>query len=278
MEKQENPAQVAAMRVAAGLPRALMGGTAGMRAAGRTFLPQHPAEADAHYRARLSRAVLRNFFGRTVEVVCGKLFADDLEIGDDVSEALRGLFSDADLTGRSISQVARQVFEAALVDGMAAVLVEYPRLPEARSLAEEREMGGRPYLVPLTLDQIVGVRWGQRHWVPVLEQLRIRQVVDQPDGEFGAAEVEEIRVIEPDRWQVYRADDRGRWTLAENGVNPLGVVPVVPVYAGRTGLFEARSPLRDLAWMNLEHWQIRSDQRNALNVASFPILAASGCT
>jgi hypothetical protein len=35
-------------------------------------------------------------------------------------------------------------------------------------------------------------------------------------------------------------------------------------------------PLEDLAHMNLEHYQLRSDQRNALTVASFPMLALYG--
>src|SRR5690606_23373074 len=44
----------------------------------------------------------------------------------------------------------------------------------------------------------------------------------------------------------------------------------------RTGLMECKPPLADLAHLNVEHWQSKSDQRNVLTVSRFPILAAAG--
>ncbi|TNE42530.1 MAG: DUF4055 domain-containing protein, partial [Alphaproteobacteria bacterium] len=67
-----------------------------------------------------------------------------------------------------------------------------------------------------------------------------------------------------------------KWIETASGENSLGRIPLVTLYTGRTGYLAAEPPLEDLAFLNLEHYQIRSDQRNALNVASFPILAASG--
>jgi hypothetical protein len=54
------------------------------------------------------------------------------------------------------------------------------------------------------------------------------------------------------------------------------MVPVVALNLHETGQYEATPPLENLAYMNLEHFQIRSDQRRALSVASFPILAQYG--
>ncbi|MBF0335583.1 MAG: DUF4055 domain-containing protein [Alphaproteobacteria bacterium] len=89
--------------------------------------------------------------------------------------------------------------------------------------------------------------------------------------------VERVRVLEPGRWQVWRpVSPDGAWAVVEEGRTSLAEIPLVTVYADRVGFMEAAPPLEDLAWLNLEHWQIRSDQRNALNVTSFPILAAAG--
>lgn len=40
----------------------------------------------------------------------------------------------------------------------------------------------------------------------------------------------------------------------------------------------SKSPLLDLAYLNIEHWQSKSDQRAILTVTRFPILALSGGT
>ncbi len=64
--------------------------------------------------------------------------------------------------------------------------------------------------------------------------------------------------------------------MTDEGVNSLGEIPLVTLYTNRIGFQQACPPFEDLAYLNLEHYQVRSDQRNALNVASFPILAASG--
>ena len=56
----------------------------------------------------------------------------------------------------------------------------------------------------------------------------------------------------------------------------IGRVPLVPVYGLKVGTWHGSPPLLDLAYKNIQHYQIDSDLSNALQVACFPILAASG--
>tara|TARA_R100000005_G_scaffold95776_1_gene78730 strand:- start:4444 stop:5763 length:1320 start_codon:yes stop_codon:yes gene_type:complete len=257
------------------LPQALMGGTLAMRAAGTRYLPRHPAEHAAVYAERANRATLRNYFRRTVSKLVGRVFAEPLGLSEDMPEELRALLRNADLMGRGINVIARDWFEDALVSGLSHMLVDFPAENDSASLAEERASGARPYLVHVRADQLIAAQWDGHGGNKLLTQIRIREKGLLWHG-FEEREEERIRVIEPDHWRLYRADEKGKWQEMASGENSLGRIPLVTLYTARKGFLQAEPPLEDLAFLNLEHYQIRSDQRNALNVASFPILAASG--
>lgn len=260
------------------LPRALMGGTPAMRMLAYKFLPRHPAESGRHWHARLQRSVLRNFFRRTVQSLTGKVFARPLQFGQDVPPRLQALMEDVDLTGRNLHVFARDVFEDALVHGLSHILVDYPRVAPGQTLADERALGARPYAVHVKAEQVIGWRLDDSGGQPRLTQLRLRETAVEGDGAFGEHSVERIRVLEPGTWTLWQQSPDGDWAVIDSGESSLADIPLVTVYTGRIGMLEAEPPLDDLAWLNLEHWQVRSDQRNALNVTSFPILAAAGWT
>lgn len=71
-------------RMAANWPMldALMAGTTGMRAAGKTYLPQWPNESDSSYKTRLTTAVLHPAYLRTVDVLAGKPLAKAITYKD----------------------------------------------------------------------------------------------------------------------------------------------------------------------------------------------------
>lgn len=250
------------------LPQALMGGSLALQAAGTRYLPRHPAEHGRTYAERARRSVLRNYFRRTVQKLVGRVFADPLIIDAATPPVLVALLQNMDMMGRGLNVFARDWFQDALVNGLSHVLVDFPAQTEGAP-------GGRPYAVHVMADQLIAAQWDIHGEDKILTQIRIREKATDYQG-FEEREVVQIRVLERDSWSLYRADDRGDWHLVESGENSLGRIPLVTLYSNRTGFLEAVPPLEDLAFLNLEHYQIRSDQRNALNVASFPILAASG--
>ncbi|WP_373087062.1 DUF4055 domain-containing protein [Sneathiella sp.] len=257
------------------LPQALMGGTLALRAAGTRFLPRHPAENSLIYAERASRSTLRNYFRRTVQKLTGRVFAEPLILSDDIPDELVAILRNIDLVGRGLNVFARDWFQDALINGLSHVLVDFPVAAGGASLAEERDNGARPYAVHVKADQLIAAQWDSRGGDKILKQVRIHEKTLRYQG-FEEIEQEQIRVLTPDHWQLYQQDKRGTWVEVDAGDNSLGRIPLVTLYTERKGFLQADPPLEDLAFLNLEHYQIRSDQRNALNVASFPILAASG--
>jgi hypothetical protein len=257
------------------LPLSLMGGTKAMRQAGHLFLPQHPAENSRVYQERARKTVLRNYFRKTVHKLVGQIFANPLKASADMPEVIATYLKNVDLTGRGLNSFAQSWFEDALVCGMSHVLVDFPVNGDATGSKKGADSQARPYAVHIPAASLISADWSVTATGYRLDKIRVKEGTAAYSGQGSASDVQ-IREITRDHWGVFRQAKAGQWQCVDEGQNSLGKIPLITLYTNRTGFLEATPPLEDLAWLNLEHYQIRSDQRNALNVASFPILAASG--
>ena len=123
------------------------------------------------------------------------------------------------------------------------------------------------------------------------------KVVVVPDGEFGEKVYDQIRVIEPGEYKIYRRkettkdmytqdesfagnfdspSDEKDYELVESGDFSLGEIPLVTVYAGKTDTMTSKPPLLDIAYLNLAHFQRQADLIHSLHVASQPLLVMEG--
>src|ERR1700722_19685897 len=137
---------------------ALMGGTATMRRAGKTYLPQWPAEDRESYVARLATATLFPAYERTISVLSGKPFSKPITIGEDVPKKFGPWLEDVDLQGRNLHAFAADVCAEALAYGFCGILVDAPPGEGVRTIADERKAGVRPYFVHVSHDAILGWR------------------------------------------------------------------------------------------------------------------------
>ena len=261
------------------LAAALLGGTRAMRAAGKTYLPQWPNEEPISYKTRLETSVLFPAFSRTVSTLTGKPFSKPITVGADVPPTIAEWMEDIDLEGRNLDTFAADVMECALATGLCGILVDYPVKPaDVKTQADEKRVNLRPYFVHIKPDQLIGWAAARINGAWVIQQLRLMECVEVPDGEFGLAEVKQVRVLEPGKWATYRQkkDSADQWAIFEEGVTTLDFVPFVPVYGERKGFMKGRSPLIEVGFMNVEHWQSASDQRTILHVARVPVLTVIG--
>jgi len=170
--------------------------------------------------------------------------------------------------------------------GLAGILVDFPDatdVPAAengvRTLADERAAGLRPYWIHIRPWQILGWRAKRQAGAWVLLQLRLLETVEEEDGDHGTKMVEQVRVLEPGAWTIYRRSkvgDKDEWTLYNEGATTLDVIPFVPCYGKRKGFMVSEPPLIEVANLNVAHWQSGSDQQTLLHVARVPILTVTG--
>lgn len=276
---QDRAPEAAEIEQRAAVCRALMGGTDAMRAAGRMYLPAWPGEDPAAHGARLMCATLFPAFRRTVSVMAAKPFSKPITIGEDVPAGLRPLLQNVDLQGRDLHAFAADAFLHAVAYGTAGIIVDYPKVPPARTIEDERRSGARPYAVLIPHWRILGWQTEIFNGAPRLTQLRLTEDGVTPDGPYGSAVRQRVRVYYPGRFELYEqnVDQTKPFDLIDEGPTPgMDEIPFVPLYGFREGFMCGRPPLLDLAHLNVKHWQSQSDQDNILHVARIPILCVTG--
>lgn len=270
------------------LASALMGGTTAMRAAKQTYLPKWPKESDESYATRVAVSVLFPGFSRTVATLAGKPFSKPLTLSEDTPPQIRDEWStDIDMEGRNIHSFAADCLTQALSAGLGGILVDFPDASEVptteagvRTEAAEAAAGLRPYWIQIHAWQILGWKAARSRGRWDLTQLRLLERVEVDDGEFGKERIEQVRVLEPGKWTVYRKKKQAtspnaeEWEVFKEGVTTVDFVPFAPFYGRRLAYMQGISPLQEVAHLNVAHWQSASDQQNILHVARVPILCA----
>lgn len=253
----------------------LMGGTQAMRAAGTKLLPQYPAEAEDTYKDRLALSTLLPAYAETVASSTSRVFAEPLQLGEDIPEPIKLLSADIDLGGNDLNSWSVEWFREALAKGLCHAMIEHQPTLDAegnklyKTVAEEAKAGVRPYAVIIKPGQVLGWRFDGGK----LMQVRYMESVEVADGDFGVKCVDQVRVLEPGSWRTYRKPEKGgAWVEEDRGSTNLTYIPWVTFYTGRTGPMTAKPPLLELAHLNVKHWQSQSDQDNLLHVARVPLL------
>lgn len=281
MKVNDTDPRVTAMALDWALIDDLLGGTRAMRLAGERYLPKWTLEEVTDYQSRLKIATLLPALAETVRKSTGRVFAKQLELGEDVPPWIADeVWPDVDRQGINGHAWARGWFYRALAYGLDHVLVDAPprTLPtgeEIRTQADQRAAGVRPYLINISRDRILGWQTGEDG---NLTQVRITWSKTIP-GTFAPTVVPQIRVYEIGKVLVYeeRETAKGKeWVQVEEITYDLPVIPLVTCYTGRTGMMQAEPPLRELAFLNAKHWAQQCSTDSLLQTASVPILCATG--
>ena len=272
-------AAVTAMRAIWDMTNALMNGTKAMREAREIYLPPWPEEEDDSYDDRLSKSTLFPAYKRTVVTLAARPFSKPISFGDDVPEKFKPWLDNVDLQGNNCDAFMSETFKHAMADGLVGIFAEHPpRPPDAKTQADDKTLGMRPYFVRVRASQLLGWRTVTEGGSIKLEQLRYIEEVEEPFGEFGTRTIEQVRVLKRGSWETWRAGQNkdSAWVLFDKGTTNLKEIPFTLIYGERIGFMMAKPPLLELAHLNVKHWQQQSDQDNLMHVARVPILCTAG--
>ena len=249
-----------------GLVEDLKEGTYKIRSEHRKYLPQLEREVDDSYDRRLSRSNVVPFMQRIEKMLAGMLVRKPVRL-DGVSDLVREQLFDVSLEGDDLNVWLYTTARTVISYGHCGVLVDAPKDGEKV----------RPYWVTYEPKNILGWRTEVINGVRQLTQLRLMEHVVEPDGKYGEKIVKQIRVLEPGRFEIHRKDKKGEYKLHDEGEMSIkDKIPFSVAYSNRVGYYESRSPLYDIAELNLKHYQIQSDLDNILHISSVPLLAVFG--
>ncbi len=275
--------------------KAVVSGTEYLRDNSEAFLPLEPREDYSAYLARVNRAVFTPYTQRLIAGAAGLILRKPISIEGD-SYWTEIFNKDVDGCGSDLDEYARRLVICALTYGHSHILVDFPAPTDAKSLAEERALNRRPYWIEVDPTKIYGWRLDRESNYGNLTQVRIGEKAVVADGEFGEKVYDQIRVIEPGRYRVYRqeqqkkemqgdfpypssfdqSDATAEFELIESGPYSLEQIPLVTVYASKADTMTSRPPLLDIAHLNLAHFQRQADLIHSLHIASQPMLVLEG--
>lgn len=252
--------------------RDLLGGTRGMRMAGERYLPKFPREKTSEYMHRLETSFLIDMLDDTIDAMVAKPFSKAVSFKGSVPAWVEDLNKNVDGRGTTIHEFAKNLLTDGVKWGKSHSAVDaigipstLPDTPQIRDFASARP---RMRMVPGPN----ALHWRTSEGVTYEARWYEREV-------DGSTIIESIHVWDGARLRTFRRNQlAARFDEAPEleRKNLAGKLSLIPFYTKKSGEFSAKPPLMDLAWINVDHWQSYSDQRQILQTARVPMLFKKG--
>lgn len=243
------------------------------------YLPKEVEETDTNYKMRINRSVLFNTYRRTLQTLIGVAFSSPVTVSN-VPPELQYLEYNADGSGRSITEVAADLFFDSIHYGLSHVFVDFPNsnnIDEDMSLPEYEALNLRPYFIPVNPKSVIGWKVDYQSGIEVLKNIRILETLYEENENFEEETVQYIKYITPEQVVTYRADvENPDFEVVNVNENSLNKIPLITIYSNKKAPLYAEPLLSDLIELNLAHYQTISTQANCLHFARLPILLATG--
>ena len=245
------------------------------------YLPKDKYETDEGYATRLRRASLKNFLLKIKRVAVSTVLRKPIQVqGDDSFTS----FVSSD--GLDIQLFARNLLDAAWLEGFALVFTDYPNTTDASNLAEEKRRGYKPYWQIIRRSQLLEVR----------TEMRTQMVGDRPvyssvisylrfkTHEMTEAGIEPVVMVYElgeenllwEQWALRGDDKEKEWVQIDNGVAMIPFIPVSALYIEQEGFCQASMPLLETASLNKQHFAVNSGKYNLLGILGNPLLIFTG--
>ena len=200
------------------------------------YLTKYVMENSSEYVGRIAQTPLDNHCKSIIHIYNSFLFRNDPKrmFGNmDGMPEIEAFLKDADLEGRDFNQFMRDVNIQSSIYGHSLILVDKPNT-QAGTRAEELQQGLRPYVSIYTPPNILD--WEFERLPNGLYELSFVRLFEQEQRAYQQTTKYYLRTFTKDRVFVeeYNPDKKEKLRLMEEMPNPLGKVPAVFVYAGRS--------------------------------------------
>lgn len=276
----------------------MLDGAQAMRKAGKKYLPQFPNETDPNYAYRSTNAKFTNIFRDLVEGLAAKPFSKQVDlIEKSHSDQIKTFVEDVDGAGNHIHVFAGDVFFNGIASAVDWILVDHTTVPAGVTATDERNMGARPYWVRIPA---IRMKWVESAMIAGKEQFVYAAIHEPTTVRIGFEEktVDRMRLLIRDkqddgsyasaRFEIWEATpvktnataSSVNWVKKEEGPISIGIIPLVPFMTGRRkeGTWQLLPPMKDAAYLQIEHYQQETNLKSAKELTAFPMLTGNGIT
>lgn len=265
----------------------LYSSTSGMRAAAERYLPKRYREKQDIYDYRLRSAFLYPGFVMGCEDLTSRPFERPVML-DGAGKQQQVIEEDCDRARTSLSEHLGDRYRQGLKYGVTHVLIDFSGW---RSQSARDELPGgaaRPYFVPISPRDLID--WDEVNDKLVMIRFRSSKIERVADFETRRIplvirwQLIEDGTIAIHQWAKRPENDQPNaksvWRLEVEKIaraaKPFPELPFDTVWFGTPVGRGAQSPLRDLAWKNVEHWAASSRYNYALDFATGGIIYTEG--
>jgi hypothetical protein len=263
-------------------------GQEAVHAAGPAYLPKLSAQTDTEYDAYKGRSLYYNATGRTVDGLTGLIFRRPPTT--EVPAAVDFLMEDVDTSGTPLLAFCEKVADELTTVGRFGLLADYPPMEQARTLADERAAGARPYATLYRAEAVINWRSARIGNRTQLTLAVLRETHDVEDG-YGVKSVPQLRVLQlkagtyqVELWRKADAGpDKDKWILAQAFTplmrgTPMNFIPFVLCGPMGVDWCVAKPPILDLVNVNLSHYRSTADYEHGLHFTGLPTPVVYGHT
>ena len=250
---------------------------------GVKYLPRLSGQNDAEYFAYKQRALYYNATNRTINGLTGMLFMRPETI--EAPAAMDSIIADVTMGGLSLHQFAEIIAEEVITIGRIGVLIDYPPIVNAVTLAQAQAQGARPYATMYDAESIINWKTGRISNVEQLTLVVLEEENEIPVDEFESKCEPQWRVLDlvngAYRQRVFRKDKRGEFILVEeiypqiNG-RVINKIPFEFFGVRDNSPCVDKPPLLDLVDVNLSHYRTTADYEHGLHFTGLPTPVVTG--
>jgi len=207
-------------------------------------------EGDDEFGQRVERAYRFNHSREIVDLVNKYIFkAQVVRNTDDAPEQVRQFWKNATRNKRDIEHFMRQLSNRSSTFGRIWVVVDNNKPGDAKTVAEEKELGARTYayfVSPLHVLDMSYDEEGELNWILIHEVDRD----DEDPLESTGGAIERYRLWTREDWTLFKMDGK-KVELEGSGTHNLGIVPVFNVdHVETDDPYTAPSLIGDIAYLD----------------------------
>jgi hypothetical protein len=195
------------------------------------------------------------------------------------------IIADVTMSGLSLHQLSEMVAEEVITIGRCGVLVDYPPIVNAVTLAQAQEQGARPYATLYDAESIINWKTGRINNVEHLTLIVLEEEYEIESDEFESKCEPQWRVLDLSegfyRQRIYQKDKKGEFVLIDelypqiNG-QLLSKIPFEFFGVRDNSPAVDKPPLLDLIDVNLSHYRTTADYEHGLHFTGLPTPVVTG--
>lgn len=271
--------------------RDCIGGEIAVKAKGTTYLPMPNStdtsdENSTRYAAYKTRAVFYNVTKRTLDGLCGQIFARDPVI--EVPNQLDLIVKDANGGGADLTQLAKDAAHDTVGYGRAGLFVDYPAVDKPATVAELAAGDVRPTITLYDPWNILNWRTIVRGAKVLLSLVVLEECYIVDDDGFEAKERKQWRVLKLDgdtyRVEIWRQEGAGNYkpyttsTPVDASGKPFTEIPFMFIGARNNDATIDEAPIYDIAALNIAHYRNSADYEESTFMTGQPTPVFTGLT